>query len=144
MVLFKHILLSAGLSLSAETSALTEALYHEARSLGYHGMVSVGIVIKNRVLSDRFPNSIREVVNQPYQFSYVHQRDSYDMTEEDAREQAYRAAQAVLSSTQWPTSGNVLFYHTDAVEPSWDYSKIEQRMVVGNHLFYSCIDDNVC
>ena len=144
MAFFKHLLLSAGLSLQAETDALAQALYHEARSEGYHGMIAVGIVIKNRVLSDDFPDSIQGVVNQPHQFSYVYERNTYDMLEEDAREKAYRAAQAVLSSSQWVTSGGVLFYHTDAVEPSWDYSKIKQRMVVGSHVFYSCIDDYSC
>jgi len=139
MTLFKHILLSAGLSLSAETTALAQALYHEARGEGYHGQIAVGLVIKNRVLSDRWPNSIHEVIHQPYQFSYVHEMDDKTMHNEDARETAYRAAQAVLYSDQWPSMGNVAFYHTDAVKPLWDYSKLQKEVVVGSHVFYSCV-----
>ena len=104
--------------------------------------MAVGVVVKNRVLSDSFPDSICKVESQRNQFSYTRHVDMTHVP--NTTESVNKAVQAVMSSDQWPTSYNVLFYHTDAVVPPWDYSKIEHKMNVGDHLFYSCIDDDVC
>lgn len=141
---FSSILLASSLSLASETQCLTRIIYHEARGERYTGQIAVGLVVKNRVLSNRYPDSICGVEADPYQFSYVHLLDDQGMNDKGAREASCRAAQTVLSSTQWPSMGGATLYHTTAVKPSWNYSKIESRGLVGNHQFYSCIDINQC
>ena len=53
-----------------EVFCMTEAIYFEARGEDRIGQVSVGLVIMNRVKSNRYPDTICEVVRQPMQFSY--------------------------------------------------------------------------
>lgn len=139
---FSSILLAS--SLAAETQCLTRIIYHEARGESYSGRISVGLVVKNRVISPHFPNTICGVESQPNQFSYVHSIGDHGMYEEDSREASYEAAQAVLSTPPWPSIHNALFYHTTAVKPSWDYTKLDERAIIGNHVFYSCINDERC
>lgn len=138
MTTFASLLLASGLSLSAESSCLTEALYHEARSEGYSGMVAVGLVVKHRVLSPLYPNSICEVIEQPYQFSYKHELDDLTMHEVDVILTVERAAEAVLSSSPTPSWGEYAptSYHTTAISPYWADSMVEM-FTVGNHVFYT-------
>ena len=49
---------------------LSEAIYFEARGEDMIGKALVGLVIKNRVEDDRYPDTYCEVVNQRLQFSY--------------------------------------------------------------------------
>ena len=44
-------------------------IYCEAGNQCYAGKLAVGIVIKNRMESKRFPNTIKGVLTQPYQFT---------------------------------------------------------------------------
>lgn len=47
------------------------ALYHEAGNQGAVGMKMVAEVILNRTQSEYFPPTIKKVVYQPFQFSYL-------------------------------------------------------------------------
>ena len=47
------------------------ALYHEGGNQGYKGMQMIGEVILNRTQNKEFPSSVKGVVYQPYQFSYL-------------------------------------------------------------------------
>jgi len=47
-----------------DVNCLTENMYFEARSDGYAGMYATSMVVMNRVLDDRYPNSVCEVVKQ--------------------------------------------------------------------------------
>lgn len=50
---------------------LSSIIYCEANSESYNGKLAVAIVVMNRVRSNRYPDTIREVVYQKYQFSPV-------------------------------------------------------------------------
>jgi hypothetical protein len=50
---------------------LSAIIYCEAGNEPYAGKVAVGIVVMNRKASSAFPNSIKGVIYQPYQFSPV-------------------------------------------------------------------------
>lgn len=56
---------------AAELRLLTAIIYCEAKSEKYNGKLAVGIVVMNRVKSNRYPNSVKSVVYQKYQFSPV-------------------------------------------------------------------------
>lgn len=47
-----------------DVNCLTENMYFEARSDGYAGMYATSMVVMNRVLDDRYPNSVCEVIKQ--------------------------------------------------------------------------------
>lgn len=50
---------------------LSCALYHECRVLDDEAQIAVASVIMNRVKSDKFPNTIFEVLVQPGQYAFV-------------------------------------------------------------------------
>lgn len=50
---------------------LSCALYHECRDLNNEEQIAVASVILNRVNSDKFPNTIFEVITQPGQYAFV-------------------------------------------------------------------------
>lgn len=56
---------------SADLKLMSSIIFCEAGSESYAGKLAVGIVVKNRVESGRFPNSLRGVVYQKYQFGPV-------------------------------------------------------------------------
>lgn len=56
---------------SADLKLMSSIIFCEAGSESYAGKLAVGIVVKNRVESRRFPNSLRGVVYQKYQFGPV-------------------------------------------------------------------------
>lgn len=55
----------------AELRLLSAIIYCESGSECYRGKLAVGIVVMNRVKSNLYPDSIKEVVYQRYQFSPV-------------------------------------------------------------------------
>jgi len=89
----------------ADLRLLSAIIYCEAGSESYKGKVAVGIVIMNRVKSGSFPDTVKGVVYQSYQFSPVRngtldralgQYDKGRFTSEDEKE-CIQAAKEVLS-----------------------------------------------
>jgi spore germination cell wall hydrolase CwlJ-like protein len=117
-------------------SCLTEAIYHEARGESFDGQLYVGFVIRNRVENSRFPNDFCSVIKEPWQFSYNHVLNSFELTDKRAAELAHQAAYMVIHTDRLPISPYVLYYHTTDIKPKWDYDKIREYAVVGNHIFY--------
>lgn len=117
----------------SQFDCLTEAIYHESRSEPFKGQLYVGYVIKNRVESDRWPDSYCEVINEPYQFSYVKGAGMFEL---DALEVAKEASYMVMT-TPAPIPMNVYYYHTIHVRPAWDYNKLDVYDTVGSHKFYA-------
>ena len=131
----KEILLAV--LLAQENQCMKEALYHEARGEGFEGMVHVAAVIHNRVLDDRWPDTVCEVVHQPYQFSYRDTKKDLTMRDEQAKEMASNVTEMIMAGDGVPLLGNLLYYHANYVSPKWDYEKIDRVLVVGNHIFYT-------
>ncbi len=55
----------------ADLRLMSAIIYCEASSESYNGKLAVGIVIMNRVRSNRYPNSVKSVIYQKSQFSPV-------------------------------------------------------------------------
>lgn len=55
----------------SEFEYLTKCVQAEAGNQGLYGKRLVAAVILNRVESDKFPNTIEEVINAPHQFAVV-------------------------------------------------------------------------
>lgn len=122
--------------LPTQIDCLQEAIYHEARGESFEGQVHVGFVIRNRVNSSRFPDDFCEVIKQPWQFSYNHVLHSFEMTDKKAAETARQVAYMVINTDPAPIPDYVLYYHTTDIKPKWDYDKIQEYVIVGNHVFY--------
>jgi Cell wall hydrolyses involved in spore germination len=108
---------------------LAKIIYAEARGESFEGQVAVGAVVLNRVESPKFPDTIREVIYQPGQFSAVLDRQ-IELTPGD---EAYQAALEALEG-QDPSEGALFYYNPRTATDSW----IKTRSVVrniGNHNF---------
>lgn len=87
---------------------LLSAIIHcEAQGEGYNGKLAVGIVIMNRIRSSRYPDTLRGVVYQKWQFSPVNngtlsrtlaEYDRGHFNSSSGRE-SIRAAKAALNGT---------------------------------------------
>lgn len=124
------------MDLPNEAQCLTEAIYHEARGEDFVGQLYVGFVIRNRVESQYFLNDYCEVIKRPWQFSYNHVLGTFEMNDKKAKKLASDVARIILTLDKVPISKHVLYYHTTDITPKWDYEKIRQYKVVGNHIFY--------
>lgn len=130
-------ILFAGSVNASEQKCLALNIYFEARGESAQGQMAVAHVTLNRVRSNRFPNSICDVVYQPRQFSWTHTRKSHTPHNKTAWKRAkYIASIAV----QWHNIGEdfsegALFFHADYVQPYWA-EHFEQTLQIGRHIFY--------
>lgn len=123
---------------SEEQDCLASAVYFEARGEPLKGQLAVADVVLNRVRSAEYPDTICEVVEQPWQFSFVNATGS--IPEADRSSQAWRKAVAIariaLAGTARAVGRGVLWYHADYVAPSWG-SRLARQDRIGLHIFYS-------
>ena len=110
---------------------LTLNVYHEARSEPEIGQVAVAHVTLNRAAQKQL--SIKKVVNQPYQFSWIKQKKSYIPEDPQAFFQCMKSVYIALNQSDF-TKGST-FYHLDSIDPYWasDVTSVNQY---GRHRFY--------
>lgn len=114
----------ASLTLSEEDlELLARLVYLESRGEPYEGQVAVAEVVLNRVLSDRFPDTVEEVIYQAGQFTPA----SYIESTTPGAEQYEAVADAVNGET-CVTGENVVFF-SGAPYNDRIYA------VIGNHYF---------
>ena len=122
----------------AQQDCLASAVYFEARGEPIEGQLAVADVVLNRVASSRYPDTICEVVEQPWQFSFVNRTGS--IPQADRSSEAWRKAVAVARIAQAGTAravdSNVLWYHAEYVAPSWG-TRLARQDKIGLHIFYS-------
>lgn len=113
---------------------LTRIIEAEAANQPYEGKVAVGSVVLNRVHSDQFPNSIRQVIFQKtrnvYQFTPVGNGRIYRVT---PSEEAIKAARAALGGED-PTNGALFFYNPRISSDRWIRSRTV-AVQIGQHTF---------
>lgn len=123
---------------TSEQDCLASAVYFEARGEQIEGQLAVAEVVLNRVASKRYPDTICEVVEQPWQFSFVNATGS--IPEADRTSKSWKKAVAIstiaLNKLAAEVSEDVLWYHADYVAPSWGKS-MDREKKVGLHIFYS-------
>lgn len=119
----------------AEKECLAMNIYHEARGEPIQGQIAVANVTMNRVAHDYFPDTVCEVVWQPHQFSWTSDGRSDATNDQEAYDIALNIAEWVLAGEEEDNTEGALFYHTHAVNPSWN-RQMELAMVIGVHRFY--------
>jgi hypothetical protein len=117
---------------------LAKNIYHEARGEDILGQYAVAQVTLNRVESSRYPNTICEVVMQPFQFSWANNRSIRWTHPSDpdwvrAKEIMYNVLYEGYRIEGLETA---LFYHAYWITPNW---KLPEAKIVqiGTHIFYT-------
>jgi len=108
---------------------LAHLVYGEARGEPYEGQVAVAAVVLNRVQHPDFPNTISEVIFEPWAFTCVHD-GQFNFT---PNESCYSAAKEALNGRD-PSNGALYYFNPDTATSSWIWTrKVTGR--IGNHLF---------
>jgi spore germination cell wall hydrolase CwlJ-like protein len=125
----------------AEWRCLTEALYFEARGETVAGIFAVGEVILNRVDSDRYPDTVCEVIHQgtgrlfECQFTYTCDGKKETIAEPRAYDMVGKVARLMLDGKPRTLTSGATHYHTKSVAPRW--SRVFARTTtIGYHHFY--------
>jgi spore germination cell wall hydrolase CwlJ-like protein len=147
-----------------EARCLAENVYHEARNQGTAGWLAVAAVTMNRVIDNRFPNTICEVVFQAEtkeswktkskkdilaserifypirhrcQFSWYCDGKSDDIKNVSVYMEIMQFSRLLLTSeaVMFDITDGATFYHADSITPSWAKSKIK-TIEIGDHIFY--------
>ncbi len=116
---------------------LAQLITHEAGTEGYNGWVAVGEVVRNRVYSTAFPNSVAEVIFQSGQFSNIGGIRSI----EPSSDILGVAAQILQGNLNMFGNPDVLFFRNPSYaglsatdEVNW--GSYRWYKAVGNHAFY--------
>jgi len=108
---------------------LARLIQAEAGSEPLEGMVAVGAVVLHRVLDARFPNSIADVIYQPYQFTPVNS----SRFNAQPSQRALQAARAALNGDD-PVAGALYFFNPARARSSFLLSRTVVADI-GNHRF---------
>ena len=108
-------------------------IYHESRGESSWGQIAVANVVRNRVASEHYPNTICEVVWQSKQFSWTDD----EISDEPKNRKAFVKAvwlHLIANMKNDITDGATNFYAHKKVTPSWASEK-EVVALIGNHTF---------
>ena len=126
---------------AAEHQCLAEAVYYEARSETRSGQLAVADVVKNRVKSKHYPNTICAVVyegaHRPFacQFSFACDGSMEEVPKNPAWQRSLDIAQVSLTGFVPDLTKNSTHYHTVEINPDWAET-LEYKATIGFHKFY--------
>ena len=112
-------------------------VWREARGESARGKQMVAQVVLNRVADARWPNTIRDVIVQPKQFSAFNATDPNAILfphHDQGWQDCVEAVDTVLLSQSPITTAN--HYHVEGLLPHWkdDAKLVDQH---GHHVFYA-------
>ena len=126
-----------------ELECMTRNIYYEAATEPVEGKLAVAQITMNRVASDRFPDSVCEVVYQKTRFSdrtvcqfswYCDGSAQRRRVQESLWLESRAAAKKVMfEGWRLPSLERSMFYHADYVNPRWRLDRVVQ---IGRHIFY--------
>ena len=108
-------------------------IYHESRGESNLGQIAVAHVVRNRVESLKYPNTVCEVIWEPKQFSWTHDGKSDEPKDRPAFVKAVWL-HLIANMKNDITVGATNFYAHKKVTPSWAAEK-EVVLLIGNHTF---------
>lgn len=110
---------------------LTLNVYHEGRSEPQIGQVAIAHVTLNR--ASEKDATVKEIIKQPYQFSWTFQKKSYVPNDLKAFFQCMESVYIAVQ-TQDFTKG-ATHYHLSSINPDWS-SSLTYLNQYGSHKFY--------
>ncbi|TYR80780.1 LysM peptidoglycan-binding domain-containing protein [Priestia megaterium] len=114
---------------SSDKDLLARIVHAEAKGERYSGKVAVATVILNRVDDSSFPDSIREVIYQPGQFTPV----SNGEINKPADAEAKKAVNEALA-LKGQGNGSLFFFNPDKTDDQWLRQK-QVTTTIGGHVF---------
>lgn len=117
----------------SELFILARNIYHEARGEPIECQYLVAAVTLNRVSDKRWPDTVKEVILSPWQFSWTNQDVPLEKDDKAWTLSLQIAQQALEGFTEGMSPS--FWYHTKAVNPSWNRNLIPAEEC-GNHIFW--------
>jgi len=137
-------------SIEKDLECLALNIYREAGYEPFEGKVAVAQVTLNRVIDQRFPNTVCGVVYEKTavyskvicQFSWYCDANHRNRKINDkAYADSYAVAKKVyLEGFRLDSLNKALYYHADYVSPNW---KLERITKIGAHIFYRKPNENI-
>lgn len=116
-----------------EAYMLAKIAMAEAEGEDTEGKALVILTVLNRVWSEQFPDTIKEVIEEENAFtSYTNGR--YDRIEPN--EDCYRALEMVQVE-HWDESQGALYFERTTEEETWHNTNLKELFKHGNHTFYT-------
>lgn len=120
----------------ATIGKLAEALYFEARSEPTKCQIMVANVVMNRVVDKRWPNTITGVINQPWQFSYMHDGKPETITYSGVYSTIYYLSALVIAKAIPDLTDGANHYLNHNLSSAKWHTKMEFKGRCGDHWFY--------
>ena len=117
---------------------LAKNIYHEASVESRLGQYAVAQVTLNRVRSNQYPNTVCDVVMDPWQFSWANKKSiRWTHPRGPLWENSKKIAEnVILRGKRVMGLENALFYHADYVRPRW--RKVDAKIAkIDRHIFYT-------
>jgi N-acetylmuramoyl-L-alanine amidase len=115
-------------------------IYHEAGNQPLIGKIAVGVVTLNRLKDKRYPKNIRDVVTEPFQFSWYNTKEANTPPANNGRwRESYEVARLLLTKAIGSDIIKLLegatHFHAIDVKPAW-ISKVHRIAQIEGHIFY--------
>ena len=121
-------------ALEPELECMAKVVRHEAANQSRKGQRAVAEIIMNRVRSDRFPNTVCGVVDQPGQFFDT---ASYNPSTSTRQwKLAVEVSREVLIGEGENVAEGAYFYHAAYQAPNRFFRGRQQIMALEDHIFY--------
>lgn len=121
----------AKLKLSKEEIEIIEKIvFIESRNQPFEGQVAVSNVILNRIISNQFPNSLKEVIFQKDQFCSAKNLSKVSEVPEAIKNAVKESFIKDVSN------GSLFFLNPEEAENSWCQRNKQFVMRIGDHIFY--------
>lgn len=118
-----------------QCQSLAEAVVYEARGERDMGKYAVAWVIRNRAEAERWPDTIRQVIHQYRQFSYLQDKHRQKKPTQNDWTTAYIVGYDVLNDQIQSPVNDATHYHSVRVKPLWA-KELEVVARIDNHIFY--------
>ena len=123
-------------------SLLALVLWREAADQKHIGMQAVAHVIRNRVLATHLPDRWEDIISAKWQFSSLTAPGDpmlvkWPKQPDAAFEDAMQIAESVYDGSDVDiTGGSTMYANLHVCKPNWDFSKLIQTVVIGQHTFF--------
>ncbi|WP_017726916.1 cell wall hydrolase [Halalkalibacterium ligniniphilum] len=118
---------------ASERDLLARLVHAEAKGEPYAGKVAVATVVLNRVDSDKFPNSVREVIYEKNSGYYAFSPVKNGEINKPADAESHRAVEEALRF-RGQGAGSLFFYNPQKATSNYVATR-QQTIVIGNHIF---------
>ena len=127
-------------SSKADLYWMTMNIYYEAGNQPLIGKIAVGVVTLNRLHDKRYPKNIRDVVTEPFQFSWYNTKETNTPPANNSRwKESYEVARLLLTKSIGSDIIKLLegatHFHAIDVKPAW-ISKVHRIAQIEGHIFY--------